>query len=236
MKNNKTNNSLNITESNLSKNKKHKNSSNMIINKSISNYFTYHNSCTGSALKPKKKSINLKAKRNMTINYINNLLYCINSKTSKSKGEPIKHKKNRSYAEIEKKGENGPTGRKINAIPKKGRKNFNASPKMMMSSTNYSNNISNSFKDEGNMRKSSPKKFNISNSISDKNMNFNDMKNKLESIQIRTKNLLRLFSSLNFVKNESNKFNNINLNNEKIKSINFNHYIKIKNIEKFKKE
>lgn len=237
IKNNKTNNSLNNTESNLSKNKKkHKSRSNMFVNNSISNYFTYHNSCTGSALKPKKKSINLKAKRNNTINYINNLLYCINSKTSKSKGEQIKHKKNRSYAEGGKKIENGPTGRKINAIPKKGRKNCNASPKMMMSSTNYSNNISNSFKDEGNMRKNSPKKFNIKNSISDKSMNFNDIKNKLESIQIRTKNLLGLFSSLNFAKNELNKFNNINLNNEKTKSINYNHYIKIKNIEKFKKE
>ena len=238
IKNNKTNSSLNNTESNLSKNKNHKTNSNMLINHSISNYFTYHNSCTGSALKPKKKSINLKAKRNTTINYINNLLYCINSKTSKSKGKDINHKKNRSYGEGEKKTENGPSGRKINAIPKKGgRKNCNASPKMMMSSTNYSNNISNSFKDEGNIRKCSPKKFSISNSISDKNINFNDIKSKLENIQIRTKNLLGLFSSLNFTKNEiSNKFNNINLNNEKIKCVNYNHYIKIKNIEKFKKD
>ena len=236
IKNNKTNNSLNNTESNISKNKNHQSNSNMIINGSISNYFTYHNSCTGSALKSKKKSINLKAKRNNTINYINSLLYCMNSKSSKSKGESINHKKNKSYGEREKKIENGPTGRKINAIPKKGRKNCNASPKMMMSSTNYSNNISNSFKEEGNIRKNSPKKMNISNSIYDKNINFNDIKNKMQNIQIRTKNLLVLFSSLNIGKNEFYKFNNINLNNEKIKQINLNHYIKIKNIEKFKKE
>ena len=85
-----------------------------------------------------------------TINNIHNLLYSISSKTTKSKGSSFDFKKNNSFGGIEKNMGTNP-GRKINAIPKKGRKNCNASPKVMMSSTNYSNNISNSFKEEINV-------------------------------------------------------------------------------------
>ena len=134
----------------------------------------------------------------------------------------------------------GNQGRKINSIP------YNVSPKtMMMSSTNCSNNISNSFKEDANMRKNSPQKNNnniyiINNSsVSDKN-SFNEIKNKLENIQKRTKNLLGFYSSLSFDKNGINKIiinnNNNNTINKKIKCDNYSHYIKISKLEKFKKE
>ena len=227
-------NSFNIS---MSKPNNSKNNSNSTINNSLSNCLANNNSCSGSGHKSKKKSINLINKSN-SLSCLNNLLFFISAKIAKSKeSSSIDHRKKKSLCLEKKSSISMSGGRKINAIPKKGRKNSNASPKMMMmSSTNYSNNISNSFKEEGNLRKSSPKKINNNNSIYDKNINFIDIKNKLENIQIRTKNLLGLFSSLNFAKNEFNKFNNINLNNEKINQSNYNYYIKIKNIEKFKKE
>ena len=220
---------MNMTELSSTKKKKAKNNTNTTISHSISNYYTNNNSSTGSALKPKKKSINLMNAGN-TINYIHNLLYSINSKTSKSKE---KKKKNQSFGGEDKKFSSGP-GRKINAIPKKGRSN--ASPKMMMSSTNYSNNVSNSFKEEGNLKKNSPKKNNKNNnsvSLCEKSNNFNDIKNKLENIQKRTKNLLGLYSSINYPKIGLNK---VNENKEMIKCTNYSHYIKISKIDSFKKE
>ena len=234
IKKNKTNN-FNLTDLNIIKNKKHKNknNSNTTINNSISNYCTNNNSTTGSALKPQKKSINLMTKGN-TINNIHNLLYSISSKTTKSKGSSFNHKKNNSFGGTEKNIGTNP-GRKINAIPKKGRKNCNASPKVMMSSTNYSNNISNSFKEEVNVKKDSPKKANNiynNNSICNKN-SFNDIKNKLENIQIRAKNLLGFYSSINFIKNDLYKNN---INKEKVKFENYSHYIKISKVEKLKKD
>ena len=234
-KKNKTN-SFNLTDLSITKNKKHKSKHNSIIttNNSISNYYTNNNSTTGSALKPKKKSITINAKGN-TIDNIHNLLYGISSKTTKSKGSSIEFKKNSNFGGIEKKIGTNP-GRKINAIPKKGRKNCNASPKVMMSSTNYSNNISNSFKEEVNVKKDSPKKVNNisnnNNTICDK-ISFNDIKNKLENIQIRTKNLLGFYSSINFIKNDLYKNN---INKEKVKCGNYSHYIKISKVEKLKKD
>ncbi len=221
---------MNMTELSFAK-KKTKNNSNTTLGQSISNYCSNINSSTGSALKPKKKSINLMNAGN-TINYIHNLLYSMNSKTSKSKE---KKKKNQSFGGRDKKISSGP-GRKINAIPKKGRSN--ASPKMMMSSTNYSNNISKSFKEEGNLKKNSPKKNNKNNnsvSLCEKSNNFNDIKNKLENIQIRTKNLLAIYSSINYQKIELNKVNENNPNKEMIKFTNYSHYIKISKIDSFKK-
>ena len=223
---------MNVTDLNSTKKKKGKNNSNITISNSISNYCTDNNSCTGSALKPKKRTINLKNAGN-TINYMHNLLYSINSKTSKSKE---KKKKNQSFGIGEKKNSSGP-GRKINAIPKKGRSN--ASPKMLMSSTNYSNNISNSFKEDGKLKKNSPKKNNKNNNsvyLCEKSNNFNDIKNKLENIQIRIKNLLGFYSSINYPKIELNKFNNNNINKEMIKCANYSHYVKISKIDKLKKE
>ena len=229
IKKNRTN-SFNNTEINSTKHNKYNNT----INNSISNYYTSNNSCSGSALKPKKKSINLVNKTN-TINFIHNLLYCINSKTSKSKiNSSIDHKKNRSFGGICGYGNGNEPSRKINAIPKKAvRKNFNASPKMMMSSTNYSNNISNSFKEEINLKKNSSKK-NINNSLNDKS-SFLDIKYKLDNIQIRTKHLLEFYSMINSDKNRLNKVGNNSINKEKIKCANYSHYIKISKIEKLKK-
>ena len=105
----------------------------------------------------------------------------------------------------------------------------------MMSSTNYSNNISNSFKEEINVKKDSPKKANNiynNSSISNKN-SFNDIKNKLENIQLRAKNLLGFYSSINFIKNDLYKNN---INKEKVKCGNYSHYIKISKVEKLKKD
>ena len=228
---------FNIMELNMSKMSKHNSKNNSIssINNSICNYYTNNNSSASSALKTKKKSINLINKANI-MGSIHNLLYCLSSKSSNSKiSSSIDHKKRKNFGEVEKKvailG-----GRKINAIngiPKKGRKNFNTSPIMMMSSTNYSNNVSNSFKDEKNIKKNSPKKVFNNSSFCEKNSN-NEIKNKLENIQNRTKNLLKLYYSISLDKNGINKFNII-INKEKMFA-NFSHYIKISKLEKQKKD
>ena len=231
-------NSFYVTDLNISKH--NKNSLASTINNSISNYYTNNNSCTGSALKSKKKSVNL-LNRSNTINYLHNLLYCINSKTTKSKASSIDHKNKKSFGNFEKKiGVN--QGRKVNAIPKKGKKIYNVSPKkMVMSSTNCSNNISNSFKEDVSKKKNSPQKINNNNnSICEKN-SFSEIKNKLDNIQKRTKNLLSFYSSINIDKNGIKKINNINNNNntinkKKIKYANYSHYIKISKLERFKKD
>jgi hypothetical protein len=228
-------NSFYATDLNMSKN--NKNSFCSTINNSIYNYYTNNSSCGGSALKKKKKAINLLNKSNTT-NYIHNLLYTLNAKTAKSKASSsITHHKNKkkNLSHLDKRI-GGNQGRKINAIP------YNASPKtMMMSSTNCSNNISNSFKEDLNMRKNSPLKNNYiinNSSVSEKN-NFNEIKNKLENIQKRTKNLLSFYSSIPFEKNGIHKINNNNINSinkQKIKCANYSHYIKISKLEKLKKE
>ena len=208
-------NSFYMGELNMSKH------NNNTINNSLSNYYTNNNSCTGSSYKSKKKSINLINKTN-TIYSLNNLLYFISSKTAKTKASSsIDHKRKKNSM-----GMSGGGGRKVNAIPKKGRKNFNASPKMMMSSTNYSNNISNSFKDDANMKKFSPKKIFENGSFCEKKT-FGELKNKLENIQKRTKNLLGFYSSFTIDKNGMNQINNnSNINKENIFT-NYSHYIKI---------
>ena len=106
-------NSFYMSELNISKH------NNNTINNSLSNCYTNNNSCTGSSYKSKKKSINLINKSN-TIYSLHNLLYFISSKTAKSKASSsIDHKRKKSSI-----GMNGGGGRKANAIPKKGRKNF----------------------------------------------------------------------------------------------------------------
>ena len=187
-------------------------------NNSLSNYTTYNytsnNSCTGSELKPRKKSIKLKVQCDK-INSLHNLLY--NMSSSKNLKNKISGEKNRVTRKI-----NG-----INTIPKKIRINQNASLKIMLSSTNYtnySNNVSNSFKEETNVNTNTN---NIINGMT--NISFNDIQNKLENIKNRTKNLFEVFSKMN-----TNLAQNQNLNNE-IKRKKFPFNIKISKLEKVKK-
>jgi hypothetical protein len=185
-------------------------------NNSLSNYTTYNyttnNSCTGSELKPRKKSIKLKVQCDK-INSLHNLLYSMSS--SKNLKNKISGEKNRVTRKI-----NG-----INTIPKKIRINQNASLKIMLSSTNYtnySNNVSNSFKEETNVNTNTN-----NNGIT--NISFSDIQNKLENIKNRTKNLFEVFSKMN-----TNLAQNQNLNNE-IKRKKFPFNIKISKLEKVKK-
>ena len=185
-------------------------------NNSLSNYTTYNytsnNSCTGSELKPRKKSIKLKVQCDK-INSLHNLLYSMSS--SKNLKNKISGEKNRVTRKI-----NG-----INTIPKKIRINQNASLKIMMSSTNYtnySNNVSNSFKEETNVNTNT-------NNNGMTNISFSDIQNKLENIKNRTKNLFEVFSKMN-----TNLAQNQNLNNE-IKRKKFPFNIKISKLEKVKK-
>jgi hypothetical protein len=121
-------------------------------------------------------------------------------------------------------------GRKINAIPKKGRKNFNASPKMMMSSTNYSNNISNSFKNDINLKNFSPKKVIDNSSCCDKN-SLTLIKNKLENIKKRTKNLLGFYSSISIDNNGIYQINNNSSINNENSFTNYSLYTKINKLD-----
>ena len=187
-------------------------------NNSLSNYTTYNytsnNSCTGSELKPRKKSIKLKVQCDK-INSLHNLLYSMSS--SKNLKNKISGEKNRVTRKI-----NG-----INTIPKKIRINQNASLKIMLSSTNYtnySNNVSNSFKEETNVNTNT--NYNINGMT---NISFSDIQNKLENIKNRTKNLFEVFSKMN-----TNLAQNQNLNNE-IKRKKFPFNIKISKLEKVKK-
>ena len=146
------------------------------------------------------------------INSLHNLLYSMSS--SKNLKNKISGEKNRVTRKI-----NG-----INTIPKKIRINQNASLKIMLSSTNYtnySNNVSNSFKEETNVNT------NTNNSMT--NISFSDIQNKLENIKNRTKNLFEVFSKMN-----TNLAQNQNLNNE-IKRKKFPFNIKISKLEKVKK-
>ena len=194
------------------------NTNNNNNNNSLSNYTTYNytsnNSCTGSELKPRKKSIKLKVQCGK-INSLHNLLYSMSSSKNKNK---ISGEKNRVTRKI--------SG--INNIPKKIRINQNASLKIMMSSTNYtnySNNVSNSFKEETNVNTNT----NTNNNNGMVNISFTDIQNKLENIKNRTKNLFEVFSKMN-----TNLAQNQNLNNE-IKRKKFPFNIKISKLEKVKK-
>ena len=165
-------------------------------NYSLSNNITGNNSVSNSELKHKKRTIRIK-----NINSFHKSLYCISSKNSKNKNSYYIEQKNKNIKIGDKKSLN----RKIKAIPKIERINQNISSKIMMSSTNYSNNVSNSFKEEN-----TSKKINIiSNNenginIINNNNSFNDIKIKLEKIKNRTKNLLELYSFVN-LKNVKDK-------------------------------
>ena len=227
-------NSFNKSELLMSKHNNNKNNCNITINNSLSNCFSNNNSCSGSGHKSKKKSINLINKSN-SLSCLNNLLFFISAKAAKSKASlSIDHKKKKSLCLDKRSPMSGLSGgRKINAIPKKGRKNCNASPKMMMSSTNYSNNISNSFKDDINMKKFSPKKVLDNGSFCEKN-SLTLIKSKLENIKKRAKYLLGFYSSISIDTNGVNQINNNpNINNENTFE-NLSHYTKINKLEKKK--
>ena len=201
---------FNKTKNNYSKNN---------FNYSLSNNITGNNSVSNSELKHKKKTIRIK-----NINSFHKSLYCISSKNSKNKNSYYIEQKNKNIKIGDKKSLN----RKIKAIPKIERINQNISSKIMMSSTNYSNNVSNSFKEEN-----TSKKINIiSNNenginIINNNNSFNDIKIKLEKIKNRTKNLLELYSFVNL--------KNVNDKNEETKDKNDSKFSKLYKLEKFKK-
>ena len=203
------NNSFNINNANTS----HNNSLSNYNSNHTANTYKKNNSCSGSAFKSRKKTIKLNIQSGK-INSLHNLLNCINSNKN-SKNIIIKDKK---Y--INKKIN------LINNIPKKGRINQNISnPKIMMSSTNYtnhSNNASNSFKDEIN-------NINTNNNIIN-NSSFNEMQMKLENIKNRTKNLFEFFYSIN--NPDKNNKKNIDINNNKNKKSSFPFNIKISKFEK----
>ena len=203
------NNSFNINNANTS----HNNSLSNYNSNHTANTYKKNNSCSGSAFKSRKKTIKLNIQSGK-INSLHNLLNCINSNKN-SKNIIIKDKK---Y--INKKIN------LINDIPKKGRINQNISnPKIMMSSTNYtnhSNNASNSFKDEINNT-------NTNNNIIN-NSSFNEMQMKLENIKNRTKNLFEFFYSIN--NPDKNNKKNIDINKDKNKKSCFHFNIKISKFEK----
>ena len=201
---------FNKTKNNYSKNN---------FNYSLSNNITGNNSVSNSELKHKKKTIRIK-----NINSFHKSLYCISSKNSKNKNSYYIEQKNKNIKIGDKKSLN----RKIKAIPKIERINQNISSKIMMSSTNYSNNVSNSFKEENTSKKINiiSNNENVTNIINNNN-SFNDIKIKLEKIKNRTKNLLELYSCVNI--------KNINDKNEKSKDKNDSKFSKLYKLEKFKK-
>lgn len=191
------------------------------MNYSLSNYNTRNNSFTNSELKPKKKSIRIS-----NINTFQNSLYSMSSKNKNKISYSIEQKK-KSIKIEDKKSLN----RKIKAIPKKEFFNQNTSTKIMLSSTNYSNNIS---KDENMTLKKNHSILNneINNNNShNNNISFNEIKIKLDNIKNRTKKLLEIFSLVNIEKNKKNAHDK----KDKIKRISHSHYIKIFKLEKAKK-
>lgn len=101
--------------------------------------------------------------------------------------------------------------RKANKIPFQGRKQYstlNTSP-ILLSSTNYSNTISNSFKDDLNI--------NIikSRNYKNNNLNFNSLKNKFVKTKERTKKLFELIYELSIKNNNAH----IDKPNKKINEI-----------------
>ena len=190
------------------------------MNYSLSNYNTRNNSFTNSELKPKKKSIRIS-----NINTFQNSLYSMSSKNKNKISYSIEQKK-KSIKIEDKKSLN----RKIKAIPKKEFFNQNTSTKIMMSSTNYSNNIS---KDENMTLKKNHSILNneINNNSHNNNISFNEIKIKLDNIKNRTKKLLEIYSLVNIEKNNKNAHDK----KDKIKRISHSHYIKIFKLEKAKK-
>lgn len=191
------------------------------MNYSLSNYNTRNNSFTNSELKPKKKSIRIS-----NINTFQNSLYSMSSKNKNKISYSIEQKK-KSIKIEDKKSLN----RKIKAIPKKEFFNQNTSTKIMLSSTNYSNNIS---KDENMTLKKNHSILNneINNNNShNNNISFNEIKIKLDNIKNRTKKLLEIYSMVNIEKNNKNAHDK----KDKIKRISHSHYIKIFKLEKAKK-
>ena len=180
------------------------------MNNSFSSY-TCTKSYSRSALKSNKKPLNLKLGNNI-INNIQNILLGFSSKTSKNK--KFSTMENKVQKNSAKKKDNNKTigQRKIIGIPTKIRRN-NASPKMM-NSTNYSNTISNLVKDE-NLKK-------ISKKNDYETISFPDMKNKLDNIRDRTKNLLEKLTSIN-IKEKTQK----SINKKNIKFRNIQNYYKI---------
>ena len=218
--------------------KNDKNINNKTINNSLSNICTRNSSGKNSALKP-KKTIKLN-----NINKFHNILYLMSSNLTTQND---KKSCSRDEKKINRKIN------KINAIPKKLRTNQNISPKIMLCSTNYSNNISSSFKEETTLKKNTSilnNENNKNNSINyyysiNKNNSFNEIKIKLESIKNRTKNLLDLFSLINMDKkinnNKNNNKTNYNSNNKDInqkntKNKNYSNYFKISKLEKIKEK
>lgn len=201
---------FNKTKNNYSKNN---------FNYSLSNNITGNNSVSNSELKHKKKTIRIK-----NINSFHKSLYCISSKNSKNKNSYYIEQKNKNIKIGDKKSLN----RKIKAIPKIERINQNISSKIMMSSTNYSNNVSNSFKEENTSKKINiiSNNENVTNIINNNN-SFNDIKIKLEKIKNRTKNLLELYSCVNL--------KNVNDKKEESKDKNDSKFSKLYKLEKVKK-
>ena len=201
---------FNKTKNNYSKNN---------FNYSLSNNITGNNSVSNSELKHKKKTIRIK-----NINSFHKSLYCISSKNSKNKNSYYIEQKNKNIKIGDKKSLN----RKIKAIPKIERINQNISSKIMMSSTNYSNNVSNSFKEENTSKKNNIILNNeIMTNINNNNNSFNDIKIKLEKIKNRTKNLLELYSCVNL--------KNVNDKKEESKDKNDSKFSKLYKLEKIKK-
>ena len=188
------------------------------FNYSLSNNITGNNSVSNSELKHKKKTIRIK-----NINSFHKSLYCISSKNSKNKNSYYIEQKNKNIKIGDKKSLN----RKIKAIPKIERINQNISSKIMMSSTNYSNNVSNSFKEENTSKKNNIISNNEIMTNINNNNSFNDIKIKLEKIKNRTKNLLELYSFVN-LKNVKDK-------NEETKDKTDSKFSKLYKSEKFKK-
>ena len=194
-----------------------KNSKNSSYSLSCNN--TGNNSVSNSEMKRKKKTIKLN-----NINSLHKSLYLISSKNSKNKTTYYVEQKSKNIKIIDKKS----LSRKIKAIPKIERINQNLSSKLMMSSTNYSNNVSNSFKEENTLKKNNIISNNENNiNINNNNTSFNDIKIKLEKIKNRTKNLLELYSKLNH--------NDINDKNGQSKDKNYSNFSKVYKLEKFKK-
>ena len=155
------------------------------MNYSLSNYNTRNNSFTNSELKPKKKSVRIS-----NINTFQNSLYSMSSKNKNKISYSIEQKK-KSIKIEDKKSLN----RKIKAIPKKEFFNQNTSTKIMMSSTNYSNNIS---KDENMTLKKNHSILNneINNNSHNNNISFNEIKIKIFIIPISKRKIIYFIFSL----------------------------------------
>ena len=195
------------------------NKTNNINTISVKNINNKH--CNRSASKNKTNKIILMIKNNTLLNTINNNL---NKQFSSSKASASFDQRKKKYFNYELKINNNNNHRKINEIPKNWRKytHINNSPGVqMMSSTNYTNNTTNSFKED-----IKPKKLiNISCTICEKNTSFNEIKQKFGQIFTRTEKLLKLYSELNNVKKSKSRRKNKQINN----------FFKIIDVEKQKK-